>query len=104
MTSVLTARSIANGGSTIIISMLLVAVPRSCPPPPNVTRLCAAVAPQKSCEQRVASASAEVEALRLAVAEANAHAQDASERLVQEVAKAMKRAGCAQPKLEFALR
>ena len=51
----------------------------SCPPPPNVTRLCRALAPSGGTwEREAASARAEVEILRYAVLEANARAADCS--------------------------
>ena len=57
----------------------------ACPPAPNVTQLCRALmAPvDGSWEREAARARAEVDALRLAVLEANARAQEASERAVQ---------------------
>jgi hypothetical protein len=57
----------------------------ACPPAPNVTQLCRALmAPvDGSWEREAARARTEVDALRLAVLEANARAQEASERALQ---------------------
>ena len=52
----------------------------SCPPPPNITRLCMALVPTLS---EASTAPAELESLRAAVLEANARAADANERATQ---------------------
>ena len=65
----------------------------SCPPPPNVTRLCAALSPPPStCELRATSARAEADAMRQALLEANVRATEASENLVEAAARCIPRA------------
>ena len=56
-----------------------------CPPPPNITRLCAAVSSPTigTCDLRVASVRAEADSLRSALLEANSRAQDAQERAAE---------------------
>ena len=59
----------------------------NCPPPPNVTRLCAALNPSPStCELRATSARAEADAMRQAVLHANMRSTEASEKLVEAAA------------------
>lgn len=57
----------------------------SCPPPPNITLLCSALAPPvvSACEHRVSSARAEIELLRSALLEANARANEANDRAIE---------------------
>lgn len=61
----------------------------SCPPPPNMTLLCSALAPPQvgECEQRVASARAEAQALRSALLEANARVNEVTDSRIEEAVK-----------------
>jgi len=74
----------------------------ACPPAPNVTQLCRALmAPvDGSWEREAARARAEVDALRLAVLEANARAQEASERALQTAGGATARGATSSSKGE----
>ena len=59
----------------------------SCPPPPNITKLCRALLPHTDrWELEAVRAQAEANSLRRAILEANARAQEASERALQAVA------------------
>jgi hypothetical protein len=60
----------------------------ACPPLPNVTQLCRAAGQSGGSCAEAASVRAEVDALRLALLEANARAQQASEAAVEATARA----------------
>ena len=63
----------------------------SCPPAPDLTKLCSAlqgrVASSRGGEHVAASASVEADALRRSLLEANARAQEASERAIEAAAR-----------------
>ncbi len=69
-----------------------------CPPPPNVTQLCLALAPPAAgWEAEARRARAEADSLRLAVLDANARAQGASERELELLSKCGKGARARTP-------